>query len=106
MLAATVGAKPTWFNLIYVVIFENTDYSTTIADPNFAKWPAKGKKMTNYHAVVHLSQPNDIAMITGSTLGITSDNNINLSQKNLADLLEAKSITWKSYNDLNVLRRG
>lgn len=46
-----------WFDRIYVVIFENTNYASAIADPNFAKWAAKGKKMTNYHGVAHPSQP-------------------------------------------------
>jgi hypothetical protein len=37
--------------------------------------------------------------MAGSTLGITDDNVRNLPNKNLVDLLEAKPISWKSYNE-------
>lgn len=96
---ATAAEAAVWFDRIYVVIFENTDYSAAIADPNFAKWAAKGKTMTNYHGVAHPSQPNYIAMIAGSTLGVTDDNVHNLSQRNIVDLLETAGVTWKSYNE-------
>lgn len=98
-LVASAVASGTWFDRLYVVVFENTDYSVAIADPNFNKWAQKGKLLTNYHAVSHPSQPNYIATIAGSTLGITDDNVHNLPNKNLVDLLEAKRISWKSYNE-------
>ena len=98
-VVSSAVASGTWFDRLYVVVFENTDYSVAIADPNFAKWAHKGKLLTNYHAVAHPSQPNYIATIAGSTLGITDDNVHNLPNKNLVDLLEAKPISWKSYNE-------
>jgi hypothetical protein len=46
-------------------------------------------------------QPNYIALIGGSPDGCTSDSNINLgtSYKSVVDLLEAKGISWKSYQE-------
>ena len=88
-----------WFDRIYVIIFENADYSTAIADPNFAKWAAAGKTLTNYDAVAHPSEPNDVAMVAGATLGVIDDGNYNLPEKNLVDLLEPDGITWTSYNE-------
>ncbi|XP_024383811.1 probable acid phosphatase [Physcomitrium patens] len=99
LLMISTADAALWFDRIYVVIFENTDYSAAIADPNFAKWTAKGKKLTNYHGVAHPSQPNYIAMIAGSTLGVTDDSVHNLSQQNLVDLLETAGVSWKSYNE-------
>ncbi|KAL3684019.1 hypothetical protein R1sor_002041 [Riccia sorocarpa] len=99
LLAITVDATPLWFDRIYVLIFENTDYLTAKADPNFSKWAAKGKLLTNYHGVAHPSQPNYIAMVAGSTLGVTTDANVNLSNNNLVDLLEAAGVSWRSYSE-------
>ncbi|KAL3683644.1 hypothetical protein R1sor_001666 [Riccia sorocarpa] len=99
LLAITVDATPLWFDRIYVLIFENTDYSAAIADPNFSKWAANGKLLTNYHGVAHPSQPNYIAMVAGSTLGVTTDGNVNLSNMNLVDLLEAAGVSWRSYSE-------
>ncbi|KAL3683645.1 hypothetical protein R1sor_001667 [Riccia sorocarpa] len=94
LLAITVDATPLWFDRVYVLIFENTDYLAAKADPNFSKWAAKGKLLTNYHGVAHPSQPNYIAMVAGSTLGVTTDGNVNKSNRNLVDLLEAAGVTW------------
>ncbi|KAL3683640.1 hypothetical protein R1sor_001662 [Riccia sorocarpa] len=99
LLAITVDATPLWFDRVYVLIFENTDYLAAKADPNFSKWAAKGKLLTNYHGVAHPSQPNYIAMVAGSTLGVTTDGNVNKSNRNLVDLLEAAGVTWRSYSE-------
>lgn len=78
--------------------------------------------LTNYHGVTHPSQPNyvscqadhiifsslqyfseqllnQIAMISGSTDGADEDAESNIDRKNVIDLLEAKGITWKSYQE-------
>lgn len=36
-------------------------------------------------------------MISGSTDGVFLDNDSNLDRKSVVDLLEAKGISWKSY---------
>ncbi|KAI9366942.1 phosphoesterase [Zopfochytrium polystomum] len=69
----------------------NTYFGTTLAN--------KGYYLTNMNGESHPSQPNYIAMVAGDTLGVTGDGNVNLAQSNIADLLEAKGITWKAYQE-------
>ena len=52
---------------------------------------------TNYTAVAHPSEPNYIALFSGSTFGVTDDGTHNLPGKNLADQIEAKGRDWRVY---------
>jgi hypothetical protein len=58
-----------------------------------------GRSLVNYFAVAHPSQPNYIAQIGGSTLGVTGDGVYNLPQSNLVDLMETKGVSWKTYQE-------
>jgi hypothetical protein len=49
---------------------------------------------TNYHAITHPSQPNYIALVAGSTLGVTDDGVHNLAAANLFDQIEAAGRSW------------
>ena len=49
--------------------------------------------------MVHPSQPNYIDMIAGTHFGKLTDDNVEVSGPNVADLLEAKGLTWKSYQE-------
>nr|KAJ3399268.1 hypothetical protein HK105_004946 [Polyrhizophydium stewartii] len=51
------------------------------------------------HALTHPSQPNYIGMISGSTKGVILDLDGNIDRRNVVDLLEAKGITWASYQE-------
>jgi len=82
-----------------LVIFENTDYNSAIADPNLKAFASSGVLFSNWDAIAHPSQPNYIAMTSGSTNGITSDSSSTINVKNIADLIEAKGLTWKSYQE-------
>jgi phosphatidylinositol-3-phosphatase len=52
---------------------------------------------TNYAAVAHPSQPNYIALFSGSTQGVKDDNRHTVNAANLADQLDAKGKTWKIF---------
>ncbi|KAI8618980.1 phosphoesterase family-domain-containing protein, partial [Chytriomyces sp. MP71] len=85
---------------VFTVVLENQDYADVMADPYMGTTLAnKGYLMTNYYANTHPSQGNYIAMIAGSLFGVTDDSNVDLNGKNVADLLEAKGLTWKSYQE-------
>lgn len=104
-LAALASAIPTpratnsSFSNMLLIIFENTDYTSAIADPNFSAFASAGKLFTNWTAVSHPSQPNYIAITSGDLNGVTSDSSTTINVKNVADLLEAKGLTWKSYQE-------
>jgi phospholipase C len=54
--------------------------------------------MTNYTAVAHPSLPNYLALVSGSTQGITSDcTDCIVRARSLADTLAATGRTWKTY---------
>ena len=64
-------------NNVVVVIMENRDYSLVIGSPdapyiNGTLVPAAAL-MTNSHAITHPSEPNYLALFSGSTQGIDDD---------------------------------
>lgn len=85
------------FKKVVVVVFENSDYSSAIAQPDFKKFTQNGVLFTNLSAETHPSQGNYIAMIAGSNLDVTNDNIINLKETHLGDLLENANLKWKVY---------
>jgi len=85
------------FSKIMVVVLENTDYDDAIEQPFLASLIKRGMLLTNFNAEAHPSQPNYIALVSGSTHGVTSDSNVDLDQRHLGDLLEAKGLQWKVY---------
>lgn len=88
------------FQHVFVIMMENTSYTSLIGNPN-APWinsaAATYGLATNYYGVSHPSQPNYIAATSGSTNGVTSDNNTTLNVPNIVDQLEAHGKTWKAY---------
>ncbi|KAE8268351.1 hypothetical protein A4X09_0g4000 [Tilletia walkeri] len=79
------------------VITKNEDATTVLNDPNFSSFASQGIYQSNYFATTHPSQPNYIAYISGSTNGCTGDSNININAKSVADILDAKRISWGAY---------
>lgn len=64
------------FDHIVIVIEENHEESQVIGDPNMPYINGlanKGALMTNSHGVTHPSEPNYLALISGSTFGYTDD---------------------------------
>ena len=90
-------AKTARFQKVVYIVLENTPVAAAMANPILKNFANQGVSFSNFMAATHPSQPNYIAMIAGSTLGVTGDGNVTLSQKHLGDLLEAKSMTWKTY---------
>ncbi|KAJ3359079.1 hypothetical protein HDU91_005017 [Kappamyces sp. JEL0680] len=85
---------------VFVIVFENENQNTVMADSYFGTTlPAKGRLLTNYHAATHPSQGNYVAMITGGLQGVTGDGTYNLNAKSVVDLLEAKGVSWKTYQE-------
>jgi len=93
------AALASTFSNMLLIILENTDYSSAIADPNLRSFASSGVLFSNWDAVGHPSQPNYIALTSGSAHGITSDTSTTIDVKNIIDLLEAKGLTWKSYQE-------
>ncbi|MBC7419861.1 MAG: hypothetical protein H7328_03950 [Bdellovibrio sp.] len=86
-----------YFDRAIFVIFENTNYAAAIKQPFFKKLADKGAHFSNFSSTTHPSQGNYIALTSGSLNGVSGDGSININSKNIVDLLEAKSLTWKVY---------
>ncbi|KAF8955930.1 hypothetical protein BGZ46_002509 [Entomortierella lignicola] len=103
LLAATAFAQaPTGavFDHIFIIFLENTDYSLASTDPSFQALMPQGVLLSNYHGLAHPSQPNYIASIGGDMFGVTSDSSTTISSTTtIVDLLEANSLTWKTYQE-------
>jgi hypothetical protein len=99
MAFTSVTSAATTFSNMLIIMLENIDYNPAIADPNLKAFASSGVLFSNWDAIAHPSQPNYIATTCGSTDGITSDSTTTINVKNIADLLEAKGLTWKSYQE-------
>jgi phosphatidylinositol-3-phosphatase len=89
------------FTHVVVVVFENHE-ATSIAGssdaPTFNRLARRYATLTNYHAVTHPSLPNYLALVSGSTQGITSDcTECVVRARSLAETLAAAGKTWKTY---------
>jgi phospholipase C len=88
------------FQHVFVIMMENTSYTSLIGNPNapFINSTANNYGVaTNYFGVTHPSQPNYIAATSGSTNGVTNDNDVTVNATNIVDQLEANGKTWKAY---------
>jgi len=59
---------------------------------------SRGTLLTEY-ALTNPSQPNYIGLISGDLLGVSGDDDYYLSENNLVDLMEAKNVSWKAYQE-------
>jgi hypothetical protein len=85
------------FDRMITVIFENTNYSEAIGKPFFNYLADQGALFSNFLAVARPSQPNYIALTSGSLNDVEDNKIVDLNVSNIVDLLEAKGITWKVY---------
>jgi phosphatidylinositol-3-phosphatase len=88
------------FQHVFVIMMENTGFDSLIGNPN-APWINMAAQTfglaKNYFGVTHPSQPNYIAATSGSTNGVTNDNDTTIDVPNIVDQLEAHGKTWKAY---------
>jgi hypothetical protein len=88
------------FKHVFVIMMENTGYNALIGNANAPFVNAAASKYglaTDYFGVTHPSQPNYIAATSGSTNGVTDDNDTTIDVPNIVDQLQAKHKTWKAY---------
>jgi phosphatidylinositol-3-phosphatase len=85
------------FAHIYVLVLENEEFGSIAGSaeaPYLNSLIAANALAANYFGVAHPSQPNYLAMFSGSTQGVTDDGVHDLTGTNLADQLEAKGKIW------------
>jgi len=99
---AEASARPR-LDHVFVVVMENHAYDEIIGNPAapfINRLASTYGLATNYEAVSHPSLPNYLALIGGSTFGITDDAGPDvhmLGAPNIVDRIEGSGRTWKAY---------
>jgi acid phosphatase len=103
--AALGGGRPAVpkVDKVVLVVFENKEFPQVIgsgAAPTFDALAKRFALLTDYRGVAHPSLPNYLALVSGSTHGVTSDcTSCGVAARNLSDTLERAGRTWKTYAD-------
>jgi hypothetical protein len=90
-----VAGHPVWW-----VILENHEFGSIVGNtqaPYFNELAARYGLATNYYATSHPSEPNYVAMVAGSTLGVVSDGVYNLQAQSIFSQLQAIGRSWRVY---------
>jgi phosphatidylinositol-3-phosphatase len=99
---AHAASRPVpYFDHVVVIVFENKVRSSVLgspAAPTFNSLASRYAVLAGYRGVTHPSLPNYLALVSGSTQGITDDcTTCTVGGRSLADTLETKGRTWKAY---------
>jgi phosphatidylinositol-3-phosphatase len=92
---AAIGPRRVW-----VIVMENRSYGQVIGEgdaPFINAFAARYGSATDYHGVARPSQPNYLALISGSTQGVTDDGVHDLNAKTLFDQLDAAGRSWRVF---------
>jgi hypothetical protein len=85
---------------VVVIVFENKDASQINARsaPTFTALGRRYARLTNYFAVTHPSLPNYLALVSGSTHGITNDcTTCSIAGQSIGDQLTRSGRSWVAY---------
>jgi phospholipase C len=97
------------FQHVWVVMMENTGAHQLLGNPN-APWinsaVAAYGSATSYFGVTHPSQPNYLAITSGSTQGVLGDGDVTIDAPNIVDQLEGAGKTWTDYQQSLSLCNG
>jgi phosphatidylinositol-3-phosphatase len=89
------------FDHVVVFVFENKEREHVLGTrsaPTFNLLAKQYANLTAYYAVTHPSLPNYIALVSGSTGGITTNcTDCSVDMPSLADSLDQKRLTWRTY---------
>jgi phosphatidylinositol-3-phosphatase len=86
---------------VAVIVMENHEFDSIISSseaPFLNDLAGRSALLTNYDALTHPSLPNYLALLGGSTFGITSDcTDCTVDAPNLADQMSTAGIGWRAY---------
>ena len=88
---------------VLVVIFENEDAENIVGAPEapyLTSLARSGATFTDAHGVAHPSQPNYLALFSGSTQGVTDDScPLTFTGSNLAEELQQAGLSFAGYSE-------
>ncbi len=88
------------FTHVYLIVMENHGLSSVLgnaAAPYLNSLIARYGLATDYRAVAHPSEPNYLALFSGSTQGVTDDGVHDISARTIADQLDAAGRSWRVF---------
>ncbi|MDA4117300.1 MAG: hypothetical protein OK455_03040 [Thaumarchaeota archaeon] len=100
-------STPQRISHVVVILMENKEYSSVIGNssaPYQNQLASAYAVAGNYFAVAHPSLPNYLALIAGSTFGVTNDCapaqcGIPKDASTIAGLLDSHGLSWKDYSE-------
>ena len=99
--AAASPGQQVRLDRVFVIVLENHSEHSVINDPNapfISSLAHKYAEAADYYGVTHPSEPNYVAMISGSNWFSNTDDPANrFDHTNLVDELEARHISWGAY---------
>ena len=94
---ASVPAQKPYYKKVFIVVLENEDEQSALAQPFLSQLAASGALLSQYNGISHPSEPNYLALTSGSDWGIHDDFRHTINATHLGDLLDAKGYSWRSY---------
>jgi hypothetical protein len=97
--ASPATALPT-FGAVWIIVLENTDYTSVVdgtTDPFLHGLIDQGGLATAYTGVGRPSQPNYLALFSGSTQGVHDNDDHDITAPTVADQIEASGRTWREH---------
>jgi phosphatidylinositol-3-phosphatase len=91
------------YRYIFLIVEENKDFERIVGSPDAPTITALANRYgvaTRFYAEAHPSEPNYVAMVSGSTYGIHDDaafTEHTIDAPNLATQLQAGHLSWKEY---------
>ena len=88
------------FGHVFLIVLENRSASSVLGSadaPFLNSLAARFGVADAYQAVAHPSQPNYLALFSGSTQGVTDDGVHDVRAASIADQLDATGRTWRVY---------
>ncbi len=90
------------FAHVWILVMENTSYDEIVGQPDVPylnELIARYGLADAYQGVARPSQPNYLAMFSGSTHGITDNDSHDLDAPSIADQIEASGRTWREHDE-------
>ena len=93
------GPPPPRYDHVVVVVEENHSAAQVMGSSYLSSLASGGASFSAMYGITHPSQPNYVGLFSGSTQGVTDDNQYDISAPNLANSLAGAGLTFRTYSE-------
>jgi phosphatidylinositol-3-phosphatase len=97
--ATAAPPLPPRYDHVVMVIEENHSAAQVMGSPYLSSLASRGASFSSMYGITHPSQPNYIALFSGSTQGVADDYQHDISAPNLATGLVDAGLTFATYSE-------